>query len=288
MAVKNCKTRSNTMDVIKPPAPPNSRNLIFTSAGDLTNLQHWLKGRRDFDLWIVSYGKHNLTHEAYSNFYARSGGTKFQNLHRVYQRYAGVLARYDAVMVMDDDILIDGTGLTRLFELRRERDLWVLQPAFRTTGKVSWDITRVSPTCQLRYTNFVEMTCPLFRRDKLDLFMAEFDPQLLGYGEDWWFLHLLGPDLSNRVAIADEVSCVNPHDRKKNGRREIDRVSSHEERKAAWERIKRVRGLNEQGRIHIEYGRVNNSLLGTAKALVRYIPDWAQVKARSVARSLLR
>jgi hypothetical protein len=276
------------MDVIKPPAPPKSRNLVFTSAGDLSNLHHWLKGRRDFDLWIVYYGEQTDIHEAHADFYARSGGTKFQNLHRVYQRYASVIAQYDAVMVMDDDVLIDAGGLTRLFEIRREHDLWIVQPAFRLSGKVSWDITRVSPTSQLRYTNFIEMTCPLFRRDKLDLFMAEFDPQLIGYGEDWWFLHVLGPDLSNRVAVADEVSCVNPHDRTKNGRREIDRVSSHEERKAAWERIKLTHGLNEQGRVHVEYGRVNNSVLGTAKALVQYIPDWAYFHARRVARSLLR
>jgi hypothetical protein len=276
------------MDVIKPPTTPKSRNMVFTSAGDLSNLQHWLKGRRDFDLWIVYYGERSDTHDARADFYARSAGTKFQNLHKVYQRHASVIAQYDAVMVMDDDILIDATGLTRLFEIRREHDLWVLQPAFRLTGKVSWDITRVSPAAQLRYTNFIEMTCPLFRRDKLDLFMAEFDPQLIGYGEDWWFLHVLGPELSNRVAIADEVSCVNPYDRTKHGQREIDRASTHEERKAAWERIKLTHGLNEQGRAHIEYGRVNNSLLGTLRALVQYIPDWASFKARSVARSLLR
>lgn len=276
------------MDVIKPPATPKSPNLVFTSAGDLSNLHHWLKGRRDFDLWVVSYGEQNDLHEAQADFYARSRGAKFQNLRKVYQRYADVIAHYDAVMVMDDDVLIDADGLTRLFEIRREHDLWVVQPAFRLTGKVSWDITRVSPTSQLRYTNFIEMTCPLFRRDKLDLLMARFDPQLIGYGEDWWFLHVLGPDLNNRVAVADEVSCVNPFDRTKNGQREIDRMSSHEERKAAWERAKLTHGLDEQGRIHVEYGRVNNSLLGTAKALVQYIPDWAYFHARRVARSLLR
>lgn len=34
-----------------------------------------------------------------------------------------MLARSEAVMVMDDDIVIDATGITRLFEIRRELDL---------------------------------------------------------------------------------------------------------------------------------------------------------------------
>ncbi|HEY1214909.1 MAG TPA: hypothetical protein VGE93_14865 [Bryobacteraceae bacterium] len=276
------------MDVIKPPGRRKSRNLVFTSAGDVSSLPHWLKGRRDFDLWVIYYGDQEPPpYTDVANFYARGRGTKFQNLYWVYTQYSHVIERYDAVMVLDDDILIDANGLTRLFEIRKEHDLWIVQPAFRLTGKISWDITRVTPAAQLRYTNFIEMTCPLFRRDMLDVFMGQFDPSLSGYGEDWWFLHLLGPELENRVAIADEVSCVNPFDNRKGGQREMDRLNSHEERKAAWERIKLTHGIKED-RSHVEYGRINNTLWGTTKALARYVPDWARFKARSMARSLLR
>jgi len=276
------------MEIIKAPATPQSRNLVFTSAGDLSNLRHWLNGTRDFDLWVVYYGdSEDNTYVDEADFYARGRGTKFQNLYGVYERCGAAVSQYDAVMVLDDDILIDANGLTRLFEIRREHNLWIVQPAFRLAGKVSWDITRLAPATRLRYTNFIEMTCPLFRRDKLDVFMAEFDPQLSGYGEDWWFLHLLGPELESRLAVADEVSCINPFDNTKGGQREIDRASSDDERKAVWERIKRARGLDEQGRVHIEYGRINNSLWGTAKALARYVPDWTYFKAKQIARSLL-
>lgn len=41
-----------------------------------------------------------------------------------------------------------------------------------------------------RYTNFIEMTCPLFERKALDRFMAAFDPDLKGWGADWWFLQV--------------------------------------------------------------------------------------------------
>jgi hypothetical protein len=271
------------------PGPPEkmSDNLVFTSAGDHSNLRTWLQGRRDFDLWVVYYGERDGTFRELSNFYLSRKGSKFQNLHYCYQHWAQALARYDAVMVMDDDIMIEASGITRLFEIRRELDLWALQPAFRWVGKVSWDITAVHSTAKLRYTNFIEMACPLIRRDKLDAFMAVYDPALVGYGADWWFLHTLGADLRNHVAVVDEVTCINPYDRHKGGVREIDTLQSHEKRKEVWERMKALHGLNEQDRVHVEFGRIRHSTVGAAASLLRNFPDWAYFNAKKVARQLV-
>jgi hypothetical protein len=277
-----------SMELIAATAGPRSNNLVFTSAGDRSNLRGWLKGRRNFDLWTVYYGEQGGMFQDLSTFYLPRKGSKFQNLHHCYQRWREVLARYDAIMVLDDDIVIDATGITRLFEIRRELDLWALQPAFRLSGKISWDITAVHPTAKLRYTNFIEMTCPLVRRDKLDAFMAIYDPELVGYGADWWFLSTLGPDIANRVAIVDEITCVNPHDRTKGGVREIDRLQSHAERKEVWARIRALHGVHEQGRLQREFRRINKSLLGAAASLLGYVPDWACLNARELARRLVR
>lgn len=274
------------MELIAATCGSRSRNLVFTSAGDRSNLRGWLQGRRDFDLWTVYYGDRPGLFRGLSTFHLNRKGSKFQNLHYCYRQWAPLLARYDAIMVMDDDILIDATGITRLFEIRRELDLWALQPAFRVAGKVSWSITAVHVTAKLRYTNFIEMACPLFRRDKLDAFMAVYDPELVGYGADWWFLHTLGPELEQRVAIVDEVTCINPYDRAKGGVREIDTLQSHARRKEVWQRMKAQYGLDEQDRNHREFRRINKSLLGAAASLLRYFPDWAYLSAKSVARRL--
>jgi hypothetical protein len=128
----------------------------------------------------------------------------------------------------------------------------------------------------------------LFRRDKLDAFMGVFDPEVIGYGEDWWFLHSLGPDLANRIAIVDEVSCINPHDRTKGGTREIDRLGTHSERKQAWERVKARYGLNEQGRQQKEFGRISKPTLTAGLDLMRHFPEWAYCRAKLLARRLVR
>ena len=276
------------MELIAAPAGPSSNNLVFTSAGERSNLRGWLKGRRNFDLWTVYYGDGRAMFQELSTFYLPRKGSKFQNLHYCYQHWPEVLGRYDAIMVMDDDIVIDATGITRLFEIRRELDLWALQPAFRLSGKISWQITAVRPTAKLRYTNFIEMACPLFRRDKLDDFMAVYDPELVGYGADWWFLSTLGPDIDNRVAVVDEVTCINPHDRAKGGVREIDRLQSHEKRKQVWARMRFLHGLNEQRRLQREFRRINKSLVGAATGLLGYVPDWAYLNAKGLARRLVR
>lgn len=276
------------MELIAATPGSRSNNLVFTSAGDRSNLRAWRQGRRDFDVWTVYYGNVDGMFQDISDYYLARKGSKFQNLHHCYQRWPDVLARYDAIMVMDDDIEINATGISRLFGIRRELDLWVLQPAFRLSGKVSWSITAVHPTAKLRYTNFVEMACPLFRRDKLDAFMAVYDPDLVGYGADWWFLHTLGQDLDNRVAVVDEVTCVNPYDRDKGGGgREIDTLQTHELRKESWERIKAMHDLNEQGRQHREFRRINRSPWGALAGLLEYFPDWAYLNAKSLARRLL-
>ena len=205
------------------PDRKGGRYLVFTSAGDHSNLVRWLRGRRHFDLWITYYGDDNDRYVNVADYYNSRKGSKFQNLKFAYETWPEVFAQYEAVMVMDDDVLVSGDQIGRLFELRNQLDLWVLQPAFSPVGKISWDITRVQPSCRLRFTNFVEMTCPLFRQDKLAQFVAAYDPILVGYGMDFWFLHSMGPDLQRRVAVIDEIVCTNPHDSTK-GRREIDQL----------------------------------------------------------------
>jgi hypothetical protein len=267
---------------------PRSRNLVFTSAGDRSNVPLWLRGRhRNFDLFVIHYGESPEALRSVADFFSVHSGTKFQNLHYCYSSWPELFSSYDAVMVMDDDIIIGADALTRLFDIRRELDLWALQPAFRVSGKISWDITRVRPTARLRYTNFIEMTCPLFRRDKLDAFMAVFDPEIIGYGEDWWFLQTLGSDLARRVAVVDEVPCINPHDHSKGGLREIDRVSSHKQRMEVWERIKARHDIEAKQSAQAEFGRIEKPRFDALLGVARMLPETTYVSGKRMLRRWL-
>ena len=252
-------------ELLQQPSAGRRPYLVFSSVGDQSNLRHWLQGRRNFDLWVTYYGNHSGRYSDIADYYNERRGAKFQNLHHAYQRWPELLSRYSAILVMDDDIVISGTAISRLFDLRERHDLWALQPAFSPRGKVSWPITRARRTNELRFTNFIEMTCPLFRRDKLDDFMAVYDPELVGWGCDWWFLSTLGDDLYKRVAVVDAITCINPNDVSKLGVREIDQLSRTQERRAIWERIKARHGIeDDERRAFIEYDAISKPALRQA------------------------
>ena len=245
--------------------PPEARHpyLVFSSVGDRSGLHHWLRGPRNFDLWVTYYGSHPGRFQDAADYYNARKGSKFQNLQYVYQQWRDLIARYSAVFVVDDDVIISGSQISRLFELRERYDLWALQPAFSPQGKISWPVTRVNRRNELRFTNFVEVTCPLFRRDKLDAFMAVYEPEVIGWGCEWWFLEVMGADLRGRVAIVDEIICVNPHDWRKSGSgREIDQLAVTSERKAAWERVRDKYHIGSESRGIAEYGAIAKPLLG--------------------------
>lgn len=230
---------------IRDPAAPVRRNLVFTSAGDHAQLQRWLVGRRNFDLWIAYYGDTPGRYSKLADSWWARKGSKFGNLHARWKTYPKMLQPYDAVMVLDDDIWIDGDSISRLFEIREQYDLSVVQPAYRRSGKISHKITRRKPEYKLRFTEFVEMSCPVFRRRGLEKFLTEYDPVMVGYGTDHWYMSVLQREADFRCAIVDSVPCTNPHDDLKGGVREINTLQSCDDRKATWERVRRDRGIEE-------------------------------------------
>jgi hypothetical protein len=260
------------------------RSLVFTSAGDHGNLAHWLRGERSFDLWVTYYGDVPGRYAAISDYYDERRGSKFGNLKFAYETWPEIFARYEAVLVMDDDILISASAINRLFQFRHEYDFWLLQPAFSPIGRTSWPLTRVHRQCVLRYTNFVEMTCPLFRRDKLDAFMAVYDPALVSYGTDWWFMSVLGEEIEGKVAVIDAIVCVNPHTRSKAGVREIRRLITKEQAQASWESISQEHGLSR--RSNHEFGRVMKPLPARWLALSFQALVDGYVTARRWARTI--
>jgi len=233
-----------------------SNYLVYTSVGDHSNIDTWLTGNQNFDLWVTYYGNQENRYKDISDHYNIRRGGKFPNLHYVYQKWKNILDQYQAILVMDDDIIINASSISRLFEIREKYDIWVLQPAFDLTSKISHPINRVKPFTFLRYTNFIEVTCPLFRKDKLDTFMKVYDPILVGWGIDWWFLYTIKPEINqNKVAIIDAIACHNPPAWEKGGKREIDKLQGKKAREQKWLEIKKQYEI-QTPKEYLEYGSV--------------------------------
>ena len=215
---------------------------VFTSAGNRHNVAQWIESHesRTWDIIVAYYGEDREKFakiQAISDVCYPAKGSKFQNLKLLYQKQPGLMSQYDFIFVCDDDLVFDNGGIDRAFEISQQFDLWVSQPAFSRAGKISHPITARVEGCDLRLVNFVEVTCPLFRADKLRKFLDVYDGELAGLGVDWWYCSILMKEKNYRFAILDSVTVINPHDATKSeGGREIDRLQSTEDRVKHWYR----------------------------------------------------
>jgi len=237
----------------------NNRYLVYTSAGDVSAVPLWLQGHRNFDLWVTYYGTKAQHRWDGADYWVQRRAGKFQNLRADWRTSPEIFNQYDAIMVMDDDIVIDATDISRLFELRDEYALTVLQPAFLRLGRISHRVTRHRARYKLRYTQFIEVTCPLFRRDALETFLQQYDGGLTGWGIDHWFMDVLSREPDFRAAVIDTVPCINPHDDIKGGAREISMLQADNERRADWERLQAQLGISKADTRH-DCGRVRSSV----------------------------
>ena len=221
------------------------KNLVFTSVGDNTNFDKlWCQSGRNYDIWVVYYGKNEDNYQKYRkkvDYIEKRKGSKFQNFHHIYNTKFEELQKYDRFFILDDDIIFETPDINKMFEISKKYNLDICGPTFKTNGssKISHAITRQESNNLLRYTNFIEVNVPLFNRNALNKFMKYYDPILIGWGIDYLYIWALGKDRKRAYALVDSVSCINPHDKEKNGKRELTILKDVNERVEKWNLIKK-------------------------------------------------
>ncbi len=227
-------------------------NLIFVSAGDretfATYASSYLADR--FDVAIFFYGRSKARKsrlEQAATMFSIGKGTKFNSLKQWLSLAPHMLDPYETVWMCDDDVIPVSGDIRSVPEALRAFNMSVVSPAHAANGKISHRIMLPEPGDHvLRCCNFVEMTCPLFRKDALAGFIGEYDGSLAGWGVDWWYLSYLEADSNPVAGVMDNVVFYNPFDReKRGGRREIDRYMSTPGRRRQWGRAKRRYGFHE-------------------------------------------
>jgi hypothetical protein len=195
---------------------PKYRNLVIVTVGNSKgNLDKNLllnRNLRNFDIMIVFSGsaasqvmkyKH-LTEHLYIH-----KGSKFQNLHFVYNNHRDVLDKYDRFFALDNTIIIDTESINKMFDISERYKLMICAPTFKydaTTAaqhKIMLSINQ--PT--LRYVNFIECSVPLLNRHALDKLMNYYDPALMDNGIDYLYIWACGESVTDKYALVDNVSC---------------------------------------------------------------------------------
>jgi hypothetical protein len=229
---------------------PQRRWCVFTSAGDRNVIHRWLEGNtpRRWNLVAAYYGETDHTFleiNKVCTYAFRTKGSKFQNLRKLTLEVPKFFDQYSHVWVCDDDTPISSAQINEAFELAETLGFWVAQPAMRAEGKNGhWITCFAGPQWDYRIVNFVELSLPIFRRDKLIEFLSVYDGSLTGWGIDHWYANLFQANDFGRFAVFDKIQVLNPRDEDKGGN-EMGRFQSAALREADWHVVREKFGLVE-------------------------------------------
>jgi len=198
------------------------RYLVITPIGTHDSAhKQWIDPARNFDLYLVNYSDTPGMYRDDADRYFEIPGFKLQIVAQAIRESREQVRQYSAVWLPDDDLGISATQVNRLFRLFEENDLDLGQPAV-ANEYFNHIVTHREPGCRMRFVNFVEMMCPLFRTkvllDQLHLFTLNQSGMGINYlwSQNTLNRKLPGDPLHHKnVAIIDEVSVIH---RKKQSR----------------------------------------------------------------------
>lgn len=154
-----------------------SRNLVVVRAGRNSLHPGWRdpERRAGFDLLVARY-------EPGPSLPARPGvaevaspGTKVAGYASLFRHYPALLDRYDFIALFDDDLQMRQADIDRLFRIGTRYGLDLFQPALSWDSHFTYAALLQNPQFLLRYTNMVEMMCPVFRAAHLRRALPLFD-----------------------------------------------------------------------------------------------------------------
>jgi hypothetical protein len=240
--------------------------LVFTSAGDNTEFYKiWLDKpeAKEFDLWLVYYGDDEKNYEIYKKYcdvIEKREGDKYANLFHMYNKYHHEINKYERFFILDDDIIINTDQINEMFRISKKYDLWVCQPSFIQCeeNRIAHHITKQQKDSYLRYTNFIEMGTPLFSRYAFNKIMFFYEPSLLNWGVDYFYIHILGIDKKDKYAVIDHIGVINPWEKtKKNNKREILKIWGDKTvMKDRWNEVKNRFNIDDIKK-HITYQTIS-------------------------------
>lgn len=105
-------------------------------------------------------------------------GHKIAGYGSILKEYASLISQYSHVALFDDDIETDASTIQALFAVADQHDFRICQPALTHDSFFSYAAFLQNPNFTLRYVNYIEMMCPVFRSDVLLALRPLFD---LGY-----------------------------------------------------------------------------------------------------------
>ena len=180
------------------------KNLLITTIGRFDCLPTWIEEDRNFDIALIYYpeGIDTKTKEKlykYADFVFFEVGFKYSTLKKIISKTPALL-KYDYYWMPDDDIKIKKGSTNELFNLAQEYSFELCQPS-TLKKNTSWILLRHKSGYKIRYSNFVEVMCPLFSNKALVNCLHTFSYSKSGWGLDFLWASII----SENIGIIDSI-----------------------------------------------------------------------------------
>jgi len=203
------------MRIEREPRASGRKHLVFMQCGRGFDAD-WLDQPRGFDV-LLNYFEDADPHPRADAVVFQSG-TKTTAVRRLLEERPELLLRYEAALLLEDDVEIGAAGIEALFQARRAHGLDLAQPALTRDSETAWPYL-LEPTAAggvLRVST-IEIMAPLFSRRALERIGWTFAESASGAGADLLFgpaaRAAFGPE-SLGVIVSVRVRHARPVDHK--------------------------------------------------------------------------
>jgi hypothetical protein len=191
----------------KLPKPRSSLVVLQSGRGALTRAWFDAGAPRNWDLLVNYYDALGFEPDLGEYVFFQKG-TKFTAMWTLWHRYPEVLAPYDHVLFLDDDVETSVVSLNALFDACRTHNLDLAQMSLSEDSSSNWkNLFDRSWKTGPREVSAVEIMMPVFSRRALDLLAPTFGQSISGFGLDLTWGHLM-QQLGGRIAVMDGISAV--------------------------------------------------------------------------------
>lgn len=205
------------------------KQLLLSTVGNASLHKEWIAGNKNFDVILIYYGGNDEIFADYQKdamICLNQKGQKYPMIKQFILNNLELINQYEYIWLPDDDISISTDEINKFFDIARQYNIVLCQPALIHNPKmrVSHKLTVQLPGYKLRYTNFIEGMAPLFTKDALLLVSDDFEYSDSGWGLDvTWSTRLGNP--TNKIAIIDET----PMDHTRQTGNDYSRLHKHPE-----------------------------------------------------------
>lgn len=179
----------------------NMEFLVVSPTGHESELTHLINNDSNFDVALLCYEDIPSELEAKAKYVKYYRKEKWEMISLFFSEHPELIKEYSYFWFVDDDIITDTKSINMLFKISKDFGLKLSQPS--ASGFTSFDICKKKPGSFLRFTNFVEIMCPIMSSNTLEKLYPTFRKTTSGWGLDIIWRNTLN---DYEISIIDHIN----------------------------------------------------------------------------------